>query len=83
MTPSELKYAVEATGKNQHFFDRKTMKFFGDTMKNFGCRRVEIDGRQLWELYRKKLTNKYQLRTVAYFDCETFHRVNDVTKAQQ
>ncbi len=23
MTPYELKYAVEATGKNQHFFDRE------------------------------------------------------------
>lgn len=34
MTPSELKYQVEQTGSN--FFDRKTMKFFGDTMKNYG-----------------------------------------------
>ena len=30
MTPSQLKYEVEAAGHERHFFDRKTMKFFGE-----------------------------------------------------
>ncbi len=35
MTPSELKYNYECNNPDGHFFDRKTMKFFGDTMANF------------------------------------------------
>lgn len=35
MTPSDLKYNVEKTGSC--FFDRSSMKFFGDTMANYGC----------------------------------------------
>lgn len=33
-TPSELKYYDERYGKG-NFFDRKTMRFFGQTMKSF------------------------------------------------
>lgn len=36
MTPSELKANVEIRGS--YFFTRKSMKFFGDTMKNYGVR---------------------------------------------
>lgn len=35
-TASELKAAVDATGS--HFFTRDTMRFFGDTMANYGVR---------------------------------------------
>ena len=49
-TPSNLKAFVENNPKTSHFFDRKTMKFFGDTMKNFGINRLE--GGKV-ELYRK------------------------------
>lgn len=41
MKPSELKSKVEATGSN--FFDRKTMKAFGDTMANYGVRAQPVD----------------------------------------
>lgn len=41
MTPSELKYHVEQ-GSDRHFFERETMKFFGDTMKNYGCRETVV-----------------------------------------
>ena len=40
MTPSELKSKVAATGSN--YFDRNAMKFFGDTMSNYGCRTAKI-----------------------------------------
>ena len=36
MTPSELKNNVEKTGS--YFFDRLNMRFFCDTMANYGCR---------------------------------------------
>jgi len=55
MKAYELKENVEATGS--HFFERDSMKFFGDTMKNYGVRSAEIEtwtqGKvDVWELYR-------------------------------
>jgi hypothetical protein len=63
MTASELKYLYERNNPGGHFFDRKTMRFFGDTMQNF---RV-VDGGKVktitengveevgvWALYRKR-----------------------------
>lgn len=78
LTPSELKYHV-SLGKDRHFFDRKSMKFFGDTMKNYGVRSVTIDTNsrqsvECWELYRKQPV-KHRLQTSAYFDKQTFCRV--------
>lgn len=54
MTPSQLKYEIEIRGEYPHFFTRKTMKFFGDTMGNFGVRSSVKDGFECWELYRKR-----------------------------
>ena len=42
MTPRQLKYEVEAASHERHFFDRQTMKFFGDTMSNYGARSTVI-----------------------------------------
>jgi len=50
MTIYELKYNVENIAKNQYFFSRKTMSFFGDTLKNFGV----IDNDDNWLVYRRK-----------------------------
>ena len=72
MTPSELKANVQET--EPYFFDRKTMKFFGDTMKNYGVRSAMIDNMPVWELYRKRPV-KHGLKTSAYFDQKTFERV--------
>lgn len=82
MTPSELKYNVENSGLNPYFFDHKSMKFFGDTMKNYGCKSVvvhvsngvEIDGIACWELYRKYPV-KHGLKSSTYFDKKTFAKV--------
>ncbi len=90
MTPSELKYQVEKHGHAPHYFTRKTMQFFGDTMKNYGVR----DGGQVpyywddtgnnyneeprmievWVLYRKRPV-KHGLDKSAYFDKETFRQI--------
>lgn len=89
-TPSDLKYAVESAGHESHFFTRKTMSFFGDTMRNYGVRKITVlsaydaDGnyvggngveRAVYELYRKQAV-KHGLSDSAYFDAETFRRVH-------
>lgn len=63
MTPSELKHQYESKHPDGHFFDRKTLKFFGDTMKNYGCR----DAGSHWELYRKRPV-KHGVNGSHYFD---------------
>ena len=81
-TSSDLKYMVEHSGKESHFFTRRTMKFFGDTMRNYGVRKARVfmrgdiknSGVYVWELYRRRPT-KHGLMSSAYFDMETFGRV--------
>jgi hypothetical protein len=72
MTPSELKARVEQ-GQDRYFFTRDTMKFFGDTMRNYSVR----DLGNVWELYRKRPV-KHGLQSSAYFDKQTFQRVFSV-----
>ncbi len=50
-TASDIKYAVTNSPHESHFFDRKTMQFFGDTMRNFGTY-TDDEGRII--LYRKR-----------------------------
>jgi hypothetical protein len=80
MTISELKARVEDTGSL--FFTRSTMKFFGDTMRNFSCGTKPIEivdfygaKRQVYAIWRKKAT-KIGTDRVYYFDAETFKRVS-------
>ena len=74
MTPSELKTSILAHDPDSHFFDQKTMKFFGDTMSNYGVRKAEINGLAVWELYRKRPI-KYGLKTSAYFRTSDFEQI--------
>ena len=79
MTPSELKARIESADRESYFFTRKTMKFFGDTMKNYGVRQTIIrtrnaDALPVWELYRKRPV-KHGLKKSAYFDKDTFCQV--------
>lgn len=69
MTPSQLKYNYE-NKKNGYFFTRDTMKFFGDTMKNYGVRTHD----DCYELYRKSPV-KHGIIDSAYFDKITFDRM--------
>lgn len=70
MTPSKLKYEVEKAGYDKYFFARSTMRFFGDTMRNYGVR----DAGDCWELWRKRPV-KHGLNGSAYFDKVTFKQV--------
>jgi hypothetical protein len=63
MTASQLKALYERNNPEGHFFDRETMRFFGDTMQNFGVRdfgtvkTITSNGVEtvaVWELYRKR-----------------------------
>ena len=74
MTPSELKVNILAHDPDSHFFDRKTMQFFGDTMRNYGVRRAEIDGVPVWELYRKRPV-KHGRKSSAFFRTTDFQQV--------
>jgi hypothetical protein len=75
MTASELKAKVEARGTASHFFTRETMKFFGDTMRNYGVRETVIDtwsdnNVEVYELYRRRPV-KHGLWSSAYFRKDT------------
>jgi len=74
MTPAQLKYNVEQAGSEPHFFTRSTMKFFGDTMSNYGCCSNTVDDAPVWELWRKRPV-KHGVQSSAYFNCETFERM--------
>jgi hypothetical protein len=63
MTVSELKYLYEKNNPSGHFFDRSTMRFFGDTMRNFGVsdggkiKTLAENGMEeveVWRLYRRR-----------------------------
>ena len=73
MTPSELKYQYEQL-VGGHFFDRKTLAFFGDKMSNFGVR----DAGTHWEL-RRRSPVKHGLQSSHYFDKVTFQSVSQMT----
>lgn len=87
---SDLKYAVENAGYETHFFDRKSMKFFGDTMRNYGVRKAVIktnwdnegnyshEGveKTVYELYRRRPVKAGNQKS-AYFDMETFKVVHE------
>lgn len=75
MTASELKAMIEARGTSSHFFDRKTMKFHGDTMSNYGVYETVIDtwsenNVEVYELYRRRPV-KHGLQSSAYFRKDT------------
>lgn len=79
MNASELKYSVEnKAGSN--FFSRDSMRFFGDTMRNYGVRSATVttwEGQEVnvWELYRRHAV-KFGLKDSAYFDKKTFERIH-------
>lgn len=79
-TASNLRMFVESNGQSPYFFTRKTMKFFGDTMKNYGVRKVvgvRLSGGEpikLFELYRKRPVKNGPFSS-AYFCADKFERV--------
>lgn len=81
MTVSELKYHYQLANPNGHFFDRKTMSFFGDTMSNYGVRANTVNVREYdgnivecFVLYRRRAT-KHGLTGSAYFSVSDFSKI--------
>lgn len=81
MTASELKMQHEHHVSGSHFFKRSTMKFFGDTMRNYYvpayCPIITTssgDKIKCYELQRRHAV-KDGLNSSAYFSVETFKRV--------
>jgi len=74
-TAVQLKSAYADKQPYGLFFDRKTMRHFGDTMKNFGVRLVDevIRGKSMpvYELYRKKPVKHGRTKS-SFFDPQTF-----------
>ena len=80
MTPSELKAMIEAKDTANHFFTRKTMKFHGDTMANYGVAETVIDtwsenNVEVYELYRKRPV-KFGIWSSAYFRKDTLEQAH-------
>ena len=79
-TASDLKFELERLHPDSMYFARENMKFFGDTMRNYGVRQprkiVDIMGeeRMAYELYRKRPV-KNGLARSAFFDSETLLQV--------
>ena len=79
-TASDLKAAVESAGHETYFFTRDTMKFFGDTMANYGIRQprtvITTTGESVpaYELTRRKPV-RHGVKSSTFFHAETFARV--------
>ena len=71
MTVSELKQNMPTESL---YFTRETMKFFGDTMRNYGVCSNTVNDIDVWELYRKTPV-KCGLRTSSYFRKDNFEQV--------
>lgn len=78
-TPSDLKFWHEHKNPDSHFFTRKTMKSFGDTMRNYGVRQPRpvkmACGNEVmcYELFRRRPTFRGCGKS-AWFDAETLAR---------
>jgi hypothetical protein len=72
-TVYDLKAIVESQGS--YFFTRKTMRFFGDTMRNFGMRKTKYKDVDCFEVYRKQPV-KHNLSGSFYFDCKTLKQIH-------
>ena len=84
MTVSELKRLYEAGNPKGFFFRHKTMRFFGNTLKNFGVRdggkirawtKDGIVTVEVWDLYWKRPVNGGLHGHCAYFRKDNFHEV--------
>ena len=93
-TSSDLRAFVENAKHDSHFFSRQTMRFFGDTMANYGVRRVTIrvrydtngdyvsaDGVEIeaFELYRRRPVKAGNQKS-AYFRADTFRQTFPISE---
>ena len=79
-TPADLKFHHQSHHPESHFFDSKTMRFFGDSMSNYrvsGPVMVDTWSRghvECWALERKRAV-KNGLKTAAYFSTADFEQI--------
>ena len=79
MTATELKYKIERAGHDSNYFCRSNMRYFGDTMRNYGVRgpikiRTNMgETVEAYELYRRHPV-KYGLKDSAWFRADTFQK---------
>lgn len=71
-TPNDLKFWHLEKHPDSHFFDRKTLQFFGDTMANYGLKKHS----KYYELLRKRPV-KHGLFKSHFFDRETLEHVTN------
>lgn len=77
-TVSDLKYVFETEKTESHFFDRKTLKFFGQTMRDFHLYKATktINGQECFVLKGKGKDfrgNRYT--SFYYFSVNTLEQV--------
>jgi len=80
MNKSDLKHHV-SQGTDSHFFERSSMRFFGDTMANYYVPVATVTittssgaVHECYELQRRQPV-KHGLSKSAYFDIKTFSRI--------
>lgn len=80
-TPSDIKINHELKNPESYFFDRKSMQFFGDTMRNYAVSSKPVmvetyfDGSvECYELRRKKPVNG-GLQSSAFFCVDTYKTI--------
>ena len=83
MTSSELKYQHERNNPDGYFFCRKTMSFFGDTMRNYAVSKQPVtiktpsgDNVECYELRRKRAV-RHGNTSSAFFACYDFRIVHE------
>jgi hypothetical protein len=84
MTATKLKSGYRRNNPEGHFFDRETMRFFGDTVRNFGVHggvmlsvlaENGIECVPVWSLYRKRPVKGGMYGHCAYFRKDSFEVV--------
>ena len=84
MNVYNLKYLYQKQDPQGHFFDRDTLRYFGDTMRNFGVVdggtiKALINGRieevAVWKLYRKKPVKNGLYGHCVFFRKDTYQIV--------
>ena len=72
-TASQLKSWHETLCPGSYFFARETMRFFGDTMKNYGLKKHQT----MFELTRRRPV-KHGIQTSHYFDRQTLKHLTSL-----
>lgn len=82
MNASTLKHLYQTHNPDGHYFERSTMRFFGDTMSNYAVSsqtvKVRTHSGEIVECYvlRRKHPVKHGLKDPTFFSSVTFDKVH-------